>query len=138
MSVLLFANSPMLVIGVEAAATLGTAAVTALIGGSKVIVSYLRERDTARDKADATREQAYIEKLTRELNDRTDLATRFSDEISRIESERREMSKALIEINRETSSVLAQTEMALRSLSRQISQMVGHHGKPDPETHRRE
>lgn len=104
-------------------ATLGTAA-GVLSGGitmaAKILVSYFRQRDADRDAYMAGREKDHQEDMERLVKDHAALAAGFRAEVQASQEERRETTRALLQIQRDTVAAVAELKASVASLANRV------------------
>ena len=111
---------------------LGTAA-TILSGGlaaaAKIFVSYFGQRDADRDAVLAAREQTHREDLERLVADHAALAEGFRAEVRASQDERRDTTKALLQIQKDTISAVTELKTSVAALTARVEAVdrVGPH-----------
>lgn len=127
---MILADGPIITIGIEAAGVIATALGGGLVGAAKILVTYFRERDTARDELNEAQQKQHTEAITRELRDRAEMANQFTDRLRGMDDDRKNTMTALLDLSRETVAAITTLQNDVRNLQTSIAHIQANTNHP--------
>lgn len=127
---MILADGPTITIGLEAAGVIATAVGGGLVGAAKILVTYFRERDTARDELAEAQQKQHTEAITRELRDRAEMANQFNDRLRGMDDDRKTTMAALLDLSRETVAAITTLQNDVWNLQTNIAHVQANTNHP--------